>query len=69
MALILKSQMDPAWLYFAVVFFFFLALLHSMWNLGSPTRDQTHSPCIGSTESYHWTAREAPAGVIFLDRK
>ena len=27
-------------------------------DLGSPTRDQTHTPCSGSQESYHWTARE-----------
>ena len=23
----------------------------SMWDLGSPTRDQTPAPCLGSTES------------------
>ena len=22
-----------------------------MWNIGSPTRDLTHAPCIGSMES------------------
>ena len=31
--------------------FFFLALLDSMWNLSSPTRDRTGTPCSGSTES------------------
>ena len=29
----------------------FLAALHVMWDLNSLTRDQTHPPCSGSTES------------------
>ena len=29
----------------------FLAKLHSIWDLSSPIRDQTCSPCFGSTES------------------
>ena len=44
-------------------FFFFFKLLPTlcgMWNLNSPTRDQTHIPCNGSIESMdhqagHWT--------------
>ena len=31
--------------------FFFLALLCSMWDLSSPTRDQTCAPCSGSVEA------------------
>ena len=31
--------------------FFFLAELHGMWDLSSPTRYRTHTPCIGSVES------------------
>ena len=34
-----------------LVFFFFYAALHGMWDLSSPTRDQTHIPCIGSAVS------------------
>ena len=36
-----------------VFFFFFLVggMLHGMWDLSSPARDQTHVPYIGSTES------------------
>lgn len=30
--------------------FYFLATLHSMWDLTSPTRDQTHTWCIGNVE-------------------
>ena len=29
----------------------FSAVPHSMWDLSSLTRDLTHTPCIGSTES------------------
>ena len=29
---------------------FFLTALHGMWGLSSPTRDRTHTPCIGSAE-------------------
>ena len=32
-------------------FILFLATLHGMWNLSSPTRDQTCAPYIGSMES------------------
>ena len=31
-------------------FTFFLAMPHSMQDLSSPTRDQTHAPCSGNTE-------------------
>ena len=32
-------------------FFNFLAALHSIQDLSSLTRDQTHTPCIGRVES------------------
>ena len=31
-----------------------------MWGFSSPTRDQTHMPCIGRWSLNHWTAREVP---------
>ena len=37
-----------------------------MWDLSSPTRDQTHTPCIGKRSLNHWTAREVPALLKFL---
>ena len=50
-------------------FFFPLAMLHSMWDPSSPTRDQTHTPCSGSvTGSPHWTIREVP-GLSFIRLK
>ena len=30
---------------------YFLAMPSGMWDLSSPTRDQTHAPSIGSSES------------------
>ena len=29
-----------------------------MWNFSSPTRDWTHTPCIGRGSLNHWTTRE-----------
>lgn len=40
--LFLKSCID---------FNFFLAVLLGLWDLGSSTEDQTHSPCNASAES------------------
>ena len=32
-----------------------------MWDLSSPTRDRTHTPCIGRQSLNHWTTSEVPA--------
>ena len=37
-----------------------------MWDLSSPTRDQTHARCTGSVEFNPQTAREAPLANVFL---
>ena len=34
---------------------------HHMWGLSFLTRDWTHTPCIRSTKSEPWAAREVPA--------
>ena len=31
-----------------------------MWDLSSPTRDQTYIPCIGRQSHNQWTVREVP---------
>ena len=36
-------------------------LLCSMWELSSPTRDQTHISCTGRWIHSHWIAEEVPA--------
>ena len=36
-----------------------------MWDLSSPTRDQTLTPCIGRPSLNHWTTREIPK--VFLN--
>ena len=33
---------------------------HGMWDISSPTRDQTHVPCIGRWMLNYWTIREVP---------
>ena len=30
----------------------------NLWNLSSPTRDQTHIPCVARWVLNHWTSRE-----------
>ena len=35
-----------------------------MWDLRSPTRDQTHIPCIAKQILDHWTMRDVP-GQLF----
>ena len=47
-------------LYF-ILYLFYLFILAAPWgmhDLSSPTRAQTHIPCIGSMSLNHWTARE-----------
>ena len=36
---------------------FFLAALLGMWDLSSPTRDQTHAPSLGVQRLNLWTDR------------
>ena len=47
--------------------FLFLALVLGLWDLSSPTRDQTQAPCVGSLESEPLATREVPA-VAFSRR-
>ena len=35
-----------------------------MWDLTSPTRDRTLTPCIGRLSLNHWTAREVPEAPL-----
>ena len=37
-----------------------------MWDLSSPTRGQTSTPCIGRQSLCHWTAREVPLSRDFF---
>ena len=41
-------------------------LPHSMWDLSSLTRDQTHVPCIARQIPNHWTPREVPVIYYFM---
>ena len=35
-----------------------------MWDLSSPTRHQTHTPCIGRRSLNNWTVREVPDKIF-----
>ena len=50
-----------------LLFFKLLATLCSMWDLSSPTRDQTHAPAVEAWRLNHWTAREVPGVMMALD--
>ena len=47
-------------LYFITILLLFYVLVfwpQGMWNLSSPTRDQTHIACFGRRSLSHWTTR------------
>ena len=50
-------------LLFYVLFFW----PQGVWDLSPPTRDRTHTPCIGRRSLNHWTAREVPS-LIFKEK-
>ena len=37
-----------------------------MWDLNSPTGDQTHTPCNGRQNLNHWTTREVLVSLLLL---
>ena len=43
-----------------LLFYILVLWLWGMWDLSSPTRDRTRTPCIGRRSLNHWTAREVP---------
>ena len=47
-----------------VIYFYFLALPPHMWDLSSPTRDRTHTPCIGSVGSQLLDHQRCPWGRL-----
>lgn len=53
-----SQEYEAEWIYF--VFFFKKKNcwpLHSMWDLSSPTRHQTHAPALEMPSFNHWTTR------------
>ena len=50
---------------FSFIFFFFnlfiLAMSCVLWDINSPTRDQTQAPAVKVWSPNHWTMREYPA--------
>ena len=51
---------------FSFSFLFFSAVPCVLWGICSPTKDWTHTPCIGRQSLSHWSTREVLAPQ-FLD--
>ena len=49
----------------ALLFSFFLAPLHSLWDLSSLTREWTWAPAMRTSSPNHWIAREFPSHGFF----
>ena len=47
-----------------LLFYVLVFWLGGMWDLSSPTRDQTRTPCIGRRSLNHWTTKEVPEVLI-----
>ena len=41
-------------------------LLCGIWDLSSPTRDETHVPCFAKWILNHWTIREVPHPMLLV---
>lgn len=52
---------------FKIFFSSFLAELHSLWDLSSPTRDQAGVPAVRVPSPNVWTTVEFPLSVLFKD--
>ena len=59
----LKSLLNLLQYCFCSVFWFFGC--EACGNLSSPTRDRTHTPCIGRRSLNHWAAREVWPTNVF----
>ena len=47
-----------------LLFYVLVFWSRGMWDLSSPTRDRTRTPCIGRQSLNHWTAREVPTSSV-----
>ena len=49
-----------------LLLFCFGFCLWGMWDLSCPTRDQTHTLCIGGQSLNHWTTREVSYFLLII---
>ena len=47
------------------MFTYILATSCGLWDLSSPTTDQTHDPAVGTRSLNHWTPQGSPGVSIF----
>ena len=50
-----------------LLFYVLVFCPRGMWDLSSPARDRTCTPCIGRECLNHWTAREGPKVLDAFD--
>ena len=48
-----------------LLFYVLVFWLRGMWDLSSPTRDRTLTPCIKRQSLNHWTTREVPVEILY----
>ena len=51
---------------FVVVICLFLAMLHDLWLLSSPTRNRTWTPAVKAPNPNHWTAKDSFFAIFCL---
>ena len=49
-----------------LLFYVFLSWRLGLWDLNSPTGDQTHTPCMGRCGLNHWVTREVPSQPFLI---
>ena len=62
----LKLGIYSIYLFIIYYYFYFLATLHRMWDLSSPTRDPTHTLAVEVWSLNRWTAKEVPIAFLTL---
>ena len=61
-AIFLKSSLNL--LQYCTCFMFSVFGPWGKWDVSSPTRDQTHTPCIGRWSLNHWITRQVPGAIL-----
>ena len=49
-----------------LLFYVLVFWLRGVWDLNSPTRDRTHTPCTGRRSLNHWTTKVVPMFLLFI---
>lgn len=61
---LLYSELSLISILYCSSLFLFFSAPHGVWDLSSPTTDQTHAPSLEAYTLNHWTAREVPVAIV-----